>query len=196
MEKFLEFKNFTYILISRYLTYILVYIGSIIMIGNSFKSIVIFTLLFSIVLITSSLRLSKTCKLINRAYLFIPSIVIELATIIFINYYFSRLTFVLIFIPVVDIFLFLNLKKAILVSILPYTTLILVICFKDKNLSFQATFSDILSYLLALTFFACASYLLKTTILMKDKMQLLYSELKESKDLETANKKLKDYSKR
>lgn len=192
MKERLELKKFTYLLISRYLTYIFPYIGTIIEIGNSIKSIIIFTLLFLVVLTTSSLRIYKFT---NNLYLFISSILVELIIISLMNDYFSCLTLLFIFIIVVDIFLFLNLKTSIFVSIPPYITMAFIVYLKDKNLPVQFILGNILSYLLALTFFASASYLLKKTVLMKDKMQCLYSELKESKgNLETANKKLKDYS--
>lgn len=188
----LDLKKFTYILISRYLTYVLIYIGSIIIIEDNIKSVVIFTSIFLAILAISSLRIYKFT---NKNYLFIASIFIELTLIIFIHNYFCHVTFVLIFIPMVDIFLFLELKKSILVSLIPYTALALATYFKDKNSHVQLIFTDILTYWLALTFFACASYLLKRTIFMKEKMETLYSQLKKSKqDLETANKKLKDYS--
>lgn len=191
MEK-LDLKKFTYILISRYLTYILIYISAIIIIEDSIKSVAIFTVTFLAVLATSSLRLYK---FLNKNHLFIASILVELILIIFMHNYFCHVTFVLIFIPVVDIFLFLQFKQSLLVSLMPYITLALATYFNNKNSSPKLIFTNILTYWLALTFFACASYLLKKTILMKDKMEMLYSQLKESKtDLETANKKLKDYS--
>lgn len=55
----LSLKKFTYILISRYLTYILIYIGSIIIIEDDIKSVAILTLIFLAVLATSSLRIYK-----------------------------------------------------------------------------------------------------------------------------------------
>lgn len=192
MDKHLELKKLTYLLISRYLTYTLIYIASIIEIGNNIKSVVIFTLLFLAVLMTSSLRIYKFS---HKIVLFIGSILIELIIITFMYFYFSHVTFVFIFISIVDIFLFPDLKMSILISIPSYITLALFSFIKYKNSSIQFIFSDLLTYWVAITFFACASYLLKKTIFMKDKMEQLYSELKESKkDLEAANKKLKDYS--
>lgn len=194
MEEYLELKKLTYLLISRYLTYALMYIASIIEIGSNIKSAAIFTLFFLAVLITSSLRIYKFS---HRIALFISSILIELIIITFMYYYFCYVTFVLIFILIVDTFLFPRFKMSILISIPSYITLALFSFIKYKNLSIQFIFSDLLAYWVAITFFACAAYLLKKTIFLKDKMQLLYSELKKSKeDLEAANKKLKDYSKK
>ncbi|MBW9154574.1 sensor histidine kinase [Clostridium estertheticum] len=188
----MDLGKLNYLLISRYITYMLTYIGSIIIIGNNIKSVVIFTLLFIVVLITSSLRIYKFS---DRIYLFIISILIELVLISFMHSYFCHLTFLFIFILFVDIFLFLDLKTCILVSLPAYITISLLTYIESKQLQIQAIFSDILSYWLALTFFAAVSYGLKNSILMKDKIQILYSELKESKeDLESANKKLKYYS--
>jgi|GEM_PF-4961084 len=192
MDKHLELKKLTYLLISRYLTYTLIYISAIVEIGNSIKSVAIFTLLFLAILMISSLRIYK---FIHKTALFIGSILIELIMITFMYFHFSHVTFVFIFILIVDTFLFPDLKMSILISIPSYITLALFSFIKYKNSSVQFILSDLLTYWVALTFFACASYLLKKTIFMKDKMEQLYSQLKESKkDLEAANKKLKTYS--
>lgn len=190
----MEIKELKYLVMSRLLTYIFVYVASVIIMGNNYKTIAIYTLLFFIILIISTIR---SLKLQDKKILFIIFVYAEMLIIDFCVYKFNSFNYVYLYIITVDIFLFLKPKEGILVSLPLYGSIFLAELWSNPNSKLKYIFISFLLWSLILVFFSAASYIIRKTILMNKEINELNNKLKESKDeLETANSKLFEYSKK
>lgn len=181
-----------YLSISRYLTYIIAYIISITLIENNFKSVLLFTLFFIAILCNSAFRIYR---LYNKKWPFAASIIFEIIMITYLNISFNCLSLLFLCILIVDIFLFLKLKDAALLSISAYLSLLVTYFINMNSVQLKYLFSEFFSGSLALFFFSAASCIVRKMTLMNDEMEVLNSQLKESKEeLEIANARLLDYS--
>jgi signal transduction histidine kinase len=109
----------------------------------------------------------------------------------------ATLFLVYITISIVDIYLFLDLRKAIIISIpLSFLSLFSLIKIHDY-ISINDLIIGFVQGLAALSFFAAAAHLARKEKEMRKKIGFLYDELKISRDkLQKSNDKLKDYSKK
>lgn len=188
----MDLKNLFYLLLSRYITYIGVFIASIVIIGKDLNAVAIFSTLFVLILLNSFLRIRKFC---DTPHLFMISVLIEIPIILYMQFRFNSIAFVYFFIIAVDVYLMLKLKYALYMSIPILIGIILSL------LPFNGTF-DIKSFMVSFTinsaimfFFSGSAYIIKMELQRKTEIQSLYDELKKSRDeLEEANMKLTEYT--
>lgn len=181
-----------YLVASRYLTYITVFVFSLATNKGSVFEGVAFTALFLIVLISSSLRIGA---LSNRQRMVVLTIFIEIVTIIVMYKYLNSSVIAFLFIIVVDVHLFFDLKRALCMdSIIFAATMVCSIQF-NSNIRLTDIAMNCLANAVMMSFFAASSYVINREQHMKIEVQALYEELKASKEeLEFANKKLQQYS--
>lgn len=188
----MNLKNLKYLVISRYLTYMLSYIGYIVILKDSLKDIGLFTLLFLIIIVSSSMRITK---FIYKKTYFIISIIIEIIIITYMNYRFCTLSFIFLFIIIVDIFLMLEFKEALIILIFVFLSFLISIWISDLAINRRYSLPELLSLTAGITFFSAASYGIRKLFYMNEKMKCMNAEIiKSKKEIEIKNEKLKEYS--
>ncbi|HCQ90565.1 MAG TPA: hypothetical protein DIU45_13530, partial [Clostridium sp.] len=103
-----------YLLLSRFITYIGVFITSLVIMDKDINTLVMFSFLFIIILINSSFRVSK---FIYKPSLFILSALVEILIVIYMQYGNNSIAFVYFYIINIDLYLLLELKQALYLSI-------------------------------------------------------------------------------
>ncbi|WP_291561161.1 MULTISPECIES: sensor histidine kinase [unclassified Clostridium] len=179
-----------YLLLSRFITYIGVFITSLVIMDKDINTLVMFSFLFIIILINSSFRVSK---FIYKPSLFILSALVEILIVIYMQYGNNSIAFVYFYIINIDLYLLLELKQALYLSIPIYIGMF--ICLLPNTL--EVILKDFILNSSIMIFMSSSASLMRIEIVMRQKIQGLYDELKKSRDeLESANEKLTEYSKR
>lgn len=182
------------LLLSRYITYILVFISSIIAMEKDIYAALFFSFLFILVFINSYIRLNKLEK---SKVKFIISAFIEVIIIMYMQYRFSQIAFIYFYIIIVDIFLRFELLYAALLSLLIYIGMMTSIFLGDGSSTMVNMVLNCTINAGVLVFFAGASYMIRFELKRSQKMQELNDELEMSKsELEEANRKLSEYAKK
>lgn len=180
------------LLLSRYVTYTLVFITSILSIGEDLGKVLLFSLLFLLVLINSYIRINK---LTDHISWFVISVLIELPIIVYMQCELSGISFVYFYIPAVDIFLTLNLGKAVVLLTVLYISMMTSIYISSSNMSMTSFVINCAICGGLLTFFAGSAYIIRFETMTNRKIQNLNEELKKSKlELEEANTRLSEYA--
>lgn len=182
------------LLLSRYITYILVFISSIITMEEDLYNALYFSFLFILVFINSYIRLNKIKK--SRAK-FIISVLIEVLLIMYMQYRFSEISFICFYIIIADVFIDLEFLHAALLALLIYIGMMTSIFLGDDSISLAGMVLNGTINAGVLAFFAGASYMIRFETKRSREMQKLNEELEASKEeLEEANRKLSEYAKK
>lgn len=187
-------KSLKYLIISRYMTYLMVFMVSIILLEGSLQDKVYFAIMFLVILVNSSIRSSK---LFERPKPFIISLLIEIILIIFLEVWFDSITMIFLYIIVVDIYLELEKRAALFMHLIIIIALGVCLQLNNSTFDIKHLFANLTANVVATGFFAAAAYLIRRTTEMKQEIQVLYEELKVSRDeLKEANYKLTEYAER
>jgi signal transduction histidine kinase len=187
-------RSSTLLILSRYLSYIAIFISSILMIDGDLKSILFASFLFVIVLLNSSIRITR---LEGRDALFIASILWELPVIIFMQKRFDSLAFIFIYIAVVDVYMELEFSRAVWLSVPMFLSIMYSIIDLSRGIDAANLVGNTAINLAVFVFFAGAAYMIRLELKRKKEIQGLYNELEKSKDeLEEANQRLVEYAKK
>lgn len=188
----MDCKNLFYLLLARYVTYIVVFITSIVLMDRNFIAIMIYIFLFILFLVNSSIRI---IKLEDKPLIFMASALIEIPIIILMQYKFHSINLIYLYIIVVDVFLMLRLSYALFMSILIFFTIILSSLLDGGYVDLITFLNSFTEDIAIMIFIAGATYIIKMELKGRIEMQCLYEELKKSKDeLEEANKKINEYA--
>lgn len=179
---------------SRYITYGLVFISSIVSMEQDLTGSLLFSLLFIIVLINSSLRINK---FMGHNRKFVISVLIEITFIMYMQCAFSYMSFILFYIIAVDAFMNLELSEAIICSLSIYICIMIGYFLVNKNTTIVDAFVNGAINAGVMIFFAGASYMARLESMRSKEVQKLNNELKSSRDeLEEANYKLSEYARK
>ncbi|MDP4089484.1 MAG: sensor histidine kinase [Bacillota bacterium] len=188
----MNLKSFKYLVISRYVTYIAVFIMSLTTSGNSLENNVQFSFLFAVVLINSSVRVRR---LLDNSLLFTLSILFEIPIIVLMQRGFNTSAMAYLYIIVVEAYLFFEIRKAVLFNVILYAALLIGMLPNSGTIDWADIGMNFFANAVMMLFFAAASYSIKREQMRKQEIQKLYDELKISKEeLQDANRKLQDYA--
>jgi Signal transduction histidine kinase len=194
MEAPMDSNRLKLLMISRYFTYIVVFISSILIIEKDLGSVAIFSLLFILVLINSYLRISI---FENKTLPFMISALVETALIAYMQSSFNSIAVIWLYIIIVDLYLELKFSHALLMTIPVYAAILYSFLPRTGRVDFGNLFINIAVNTGVLTFFGGAAYVIRHELNRRSKVQRLYEELKKSKEeIEEANKKLVEYAKK
>lgn len=180
------------LLLYRWATYAAIFILSLIGMEDSLTRKALFSFLFLIILLISSLRISYFVKHIK---LFTATIAVEMLLIVILSFFFNSLAFVCAYVSIVDVFLFFKGKNTIFMSLLVYLSLLPNSFFSSHNYSMKYVLLNYTISIVSISFFAVFACLLRREKSLAFEMNKLNEELRVSKaELETANKKLSEYA--
>jgi len=103
----MNYRHYYYLGLSRYITYIGVFIVSIIMMGHELNRIALFSFLFLLVLLNSSARINRHP---HKPLWFMGSILAEILVVSYMQNNFNSIAFVYLYIATVDVYLMLRLS--------------------------------------------------------------------------------------
>ncbi|MDT8718903.1 sensor histidine kinase [Clostridium sp. 19966] len=187
-----KFSDLHTLTICRYATYAAIFILSIMRMDNNLYRQVLFCFLFLIILLISSVRILYT---IPKIKWFITSVIIEAILIAILSWIFDSFIFVCAYVTIVDIFLFLETKPGIILSVCVYLSMFPSCFTLEHSSSIKEALQNYIMDVVSISFFAVCAYILKREKELKYTLQSLNEELRLSKEeLEAANKKLSDYA--
>lgn len=190
----MNFNSGTILVLSRYVAYLAVFICSILFMNENLYGVLFFSFLFVIILLNSSVRIKK---FYNQHLKYIISIFFEIALVLYMSYRFNTLIFICLYIITVDIHLQLEFKQSVFMSIVVLLSILGSVALEQKYIDINNLIVNGAINAAVMVFFAGAAYMVKFQLKRSSKIQELYDELKKSKDeLEEANFKLSDYSKK
>lgn len=193
VRKFLmEINNLKYLVISRYITYMAVFIMALAVNRWPIIEVVCFSVLFLIILINSSVRIRS---LVNKEKLYTVSILLEIPFVVIMYRMYSSFAGAFFYIVIVDIYLFYELKKALYMNLAVYVGIIIALLPSQGSVDIVDLGVSFLGNAVLMSFFAASSYSIIREQKMKITVQRLYEELKESKEeLQDTNRKLQNYA--